>query len=179
MARTVYRETRRRYHWPEIQLNIWIVIVLAGSATCLGIFAWFMTVQTQMELGIPWVMPFMVTSSALGVAFVILILILAAQRFLLPGIIIIGSFVLFVLWLTGMIETAVQLYGSLANVNANCQNYVQNNAFRGNSIDTLAWLTQNNICNCWKTAFAFEVVNTVFYLWMMVMSWQVNRDIYE
>lgn len=54
MARTVYRETRRRYHWPEIQLNIWIVIVLAGSATCLGIFAWFMTVQTQMELGIPW-----------------------------------------------------------------------------------------------------------------------------
>lgn len=88
----------------------------------------------------------MVTSSALGVAFVILILVLAAQRFLLPGIIIIGSFVLFVLWLTGMIETAVQLYGSLANVNANCQNYVQNNAFKGNSIDTLAWLTQNNIC---------------------------------
>lgn len=37
----------------------------------------------------------------------------------------------------------------------------------------------SNLGNCWKTAFAFEVVNTVFYLWMMVMSWQVNRDIYE
>lgn len=92
------------------------------------------------------VMPFMVTSSALGVAFIILILILAAQRFLLPGIIIIGSFVLFVLWLTGLIETAMQLYGSLANVNANCQNYVQHQEFRGNSIDTLAWLTQTTIC---------------------------------
>ncbi|GAD95250.1 arginase [Paecilomyces variotii No. 5] len=125
------------------------------------------------------IMPFMVTSSALGVAFIILILILAAQRFLLPGIIIIGSFVLFVLWLTGLIETALQLYGSLANVNANCQNYVQHNQFKGNSIDTLSWLTQTNICNCWKTAFAFEVVNTVFFLWMMVMSWQVNRDIYD
>lgn len=30
--------------------------------------------------------------------------------------------------------------------------------------------------NCWKAAFAFELVNTVFYFWMMVMSWQVHRD---
>lgn len=30
--------------------------------------------------------------------------------------------------------------------------------------------------NCWKATFAFEVVNTAFYLWMMVMSWQVHRD---
>lgn len=92
------------------------------------------------------VMPFMVTSGALGVTFVLLILILAAQHFLLPGIIMIGSFILFVLWLTGLIGTALQLYGSLANIDANCQNYVSDNEFSGNSIDTLAWLTQSNIC---------------------------------
>lgn len=50
----VRREIRFRYHWPEIQLNIWLIVVLAGSATCLGIFAWFMTVQSQMDLGVPW-----------------------------------------------------------------------------------------------------------------------------
>lgn len=50
----VRREVRARYHWPETQLNIWLIVVLSGSATCLGIFVWFMTVQSQMNLGIPW-----------------------------------------------------------------------------------------------------------------------------
>ena len=48
------RETRRRYHWPEVQLNLWILIILAAAATDLGIFAWFITVQQQMRIGIPW-----------------------------------------------------------------------------------------------------------------------------
>lgn len=33
--------------------------------------------------------------------------------------------------------------------------------------------------NCWRTAFAFELVNTIFYVWMIIMSWQVNRDLYR
>lgn len=140
----------------------------------------------------------MITVGALGVAFVATILILAAQRFLLPGIIIIGSFIMLALWLTGLIETALQLYGGQANVNSNCQNYVTNMPWTGNTVETLAWLTQNTICtssffflfllllrknaniygagNCWKAAFAFELVNTIFYFWMMVMSWQVHKD---
>lgn len=88
----------------------------------------------------------MVTVGALGVAFVILILVLVAQRFLIPGIIILGSFILFVLWLTGLIETALQLYGGTANVNSNCQNYVSNQPYKGNTVEALAWLTQNTIC---------------------------------
>lgn len=54
MALRRSHQPRRRYHWPELQLNIWILIVLAGSAVCLGIFAWFMVVQGQLDLGIPW-----------------------------------------------------------------------------------------------------------------------------
>ncbi|KAJ6167810.1 hypothetical protein N7497_000653 [Penicillium chrysogenum] len=144
-------EARRRYHWPELQLNIWIMVVLSCSATCLGIFSWFIVVQSQMHLGTPWLFPYMVVCSALGVCFIFLIMVLASRHFLLPGIIIIGSFILLVLWLTGLIETSLQLYGVVAN---------------------------STICNCWKTAFALELVNTVFYLWMMIMSWQVNRDVY-
>lgn len=141
----------------------------------------------------------MVVSGSLGVFFIFLILVLAARRFLLPGIIIIGSFVLFALWLTGLIETALQLYGVAANVNDNCQNHVVNNVATGNYASTMVWLVQSTICkffpstlgwmdktasanvvsgNCWKTAFAFELVNTIFFLWMMIMSWQVNRDYY-
>lgn len=55
MAVRPYR--RRRYHWPELQLNIWIIIVLAASAICLGIFSWFMVVQSELKLGIPWYAP--------------------------------------------------------------------------------------------------------------------------
>jgi uncharacterized membrane protein len=50
----IVRESRRRYIWPEVQLNLWIFIVLAGSSTVLGINAWFIAVQDQMRLGVPW-----------------------------------------------------------------------------------------------------------------------------
>jgi hypothetical protein len=54
MAEVIYRARSRRYHWPEVQLNLWILIVLAAAATCLGIFAWFIVVQEQLRVGIPW-----------------------------------------------------------------------------------------------------------------------------
>lgn len=50
----VYRETRRKYRWPEVQLNLWIFVILAAASTVLGIFAWFMVVQQQLGIGIPW-----------------------------------------------------------------------------------------------------------------------------
>ena len=43
----------------------------------------------------------------------------------------------------------------------------------------LAYLEQRSICQSWSAAFAFEVVGTVFFLWMMIMAWQVQQDEYE
>lgn len=88
----------------------------------------------------------MVVTSSLGVFFIFLVLSLIARHFLLPGILILGSFILFVLWFTGLIETSLQLYGVTGNVNDNCQIYVVENVSRGNNMDTLAWLTQSTIC---------------------------------
>lgn len=88
----------------------------------------------------------MAVTGALGVFFVFLVLGLIARHLLLPGILILGSFILFVLWLAGLIETALQLYGVAGNVNDNCQIYVVENESRGDTIDTLAWLTQSTIC---------------------------------
>ena len=31
----------------------------------------------------------------------------------------------------------------------------------------------------WDAAFAFQIIGTVFLAWMMLMSWQVNRDEFE
>ncbi|MCJ1256707.1 hypothetical protein MMC24_004531 [Lignoscripta atroalba] len=203
MTEVVVVERRRKYHWPEAQLNIWIIIMLAASATCLGVFANFMTIQQQLRVGIPWfvfslsllllhrtkelttfgnpyrLFPYEVTVSALAVAFIILMLILISQRMLLPGIVIIGSFILFVLWLTGLIQTSIMLFGPVGSVNGNCNLYVTSQPFTGPSLNTLAYLQQKNICQSWQAAFAFEVIGTVFLLWMMIMAWQVNRDEYD
>lgn len=118
----------------------------------------------------------MVVVGALSLLFLLIILGLASQRYLIPGAIILGSFILFVLWLTGLIETSIQLYGSGSNINGNCQNLQK---FTGVSIDTLAWLTQNNICSCWRAIFGLEITAVVFFLWLMVMAWQVNNDNFD
>ena len=65
---------------------------------------------------------------------------------LLPGIVIIGSFILFVLWLAGLVETAIMDFGQGGNVNGNCGTYITGMPFTGVSLDTLAWLEQQNIC---------------------------------
>ena len=86
------------------------------------------------------------TVSALAIGFLILILVLIAQRILLPGIVIIGSFILFVLWLTGLVETGIQMFGPSNAVNNLCNTYIQGQQITGVSVGTLAWLEQRNIC---------------------------------
>jgi hypothetical protein len=121
---------------------------------------------------------FAIVTSSLTILFLLVILILAARRLLIPGVILLGSFVLFVLWLTTLIETAIQLFGS-GNVNNNCNLYVTGQSYRGVTVETLAWLTQSNICACWKASFAWSIVLAVLFFWMMVLAWQVQRDDYD
>lgn len=35
-----------------------------------------------------------------------------------------------------------------------------------------------NIGNCWKASFAWELVNVILYLWLMIMCYQVNIDFF-
>lgn len=104
--------------------------------------------------------PFGIVTASLTLIFLILILVLAAQRMLIPGIILLGSFILFVLWLTTLIETSIQLFGTSGNVNSNCNTYVTGQEYHGISIETLAWLTQSNICACWKAVFSWALIST-------------------
>jgi len=61
MARTVVGEAvvvREKYYWPDAQLNIWTIIMLATAGTILGVFAEFLMINNRMELGDgPWYVP--------------------------------------------------------------------------------------------------------------------------
>ncbi|KAL3418037.1 hypothetical protein PVAG01_11047 [Phlyctema vagabunda] len=173
MTEVIVERVRKRYHWPSIQLNLWILIMLVASSTILGVFANFIAVQEQLRLGIPWYFPYWVTVGALGIIFILVMLWLISKRQLLPGIVILGSFILFVLWMVGLIVTSIELWGPTGSVNANC-NLLQSS--RGPSQETLAYLQQRSICQSWQAAWAFELVGTIFLFWMIVMAYQVYRE---
>jgi len=176
MSEVIVRRIRTKYHWPAVQLNFWLFIMIVASSTILGINASFMSVQTQMQLGVPWYFPYWITTASLTLIFIITMLWLINQRQLLPGIVIMGAFILFILWTTGLIVYSVQLWGPSGSVNGNCQLYVNGNQFKGASINTLAWLQQRSICQSWIAAWAFELVGSIFLMWMVVMAYQVYTD---
>jgi hypothetical protein len=57
-----------------------------------------------------------------------------------------GSFILFVLWLVGLIVISIELWGPVGSVNGNCNLFVRAEESKGASTATLAWLEQNSIC---------------------------------
>ncbi|KAL8923315.1 MAG: hypothetical protein Q9208_004715 [Pyrenodesmia sp. 3 TL-2023] len=168
---------RRKYQWPEAQLNFWLFIMIVASSVILGIFSYLTSVQNSLRLGVPWILSFMITASALMIIFIIIMLGLISQQQLLPGVVVLGSFILFVLWLTGLIQTSITLYGPSGAVNSYCGSRPNTQII--NSQQTAVWLANSSLCADWRAAFAFEIVGTIFLLWMMVMAYQVNRDDFE
>ncbi|KAL9132891.1 MAG: hypothetical protein Q9175_005931 [Cornicularia normoerica] len=171
-------ERKRKYIWPEAQLNFWLIVMIAAAATIVGVFTYFMQLQSVFHLGVPWIFPYSIATGSLCLLFLLIILVLIQQRQLLPGIVVLGSFILFVLFLTGLIETSIQLYGPTGSVNSYCNLYKPSSGL-ANGQATLAWLETQGICQDWKAVFSFYIVGTVFLLWMMVMAWQVNQDNFD
>ncbi|KAI1437366.1 arginase-like protein [Xylaria sp. CBS 124048] len=169
------RRTARihRYHWPAIQLNIWMIIMLAASFLIIAVFASFIDIQNQILLDVPWYFAYFITVAGLTVGFILLLLWLIAQRRLLPSIVIIGAFVLFVLWLVGLIVIGIELWSPAGGVSSNCNVLVWNNRQKGDNAVTFAWLEQRSICQQWQAVFAFGLIGNVFLLWIIVMAGRV------
>jgi hypothetical protein len=135
--------------------------VLITGSVLIGIFAQFLTTQNQMGLGVPWyfrlsvleyllmgayrLFPYGVTVGSLTVLAVILLLIFLNKGNLTPGMLMIVSFVLLVLYITGIVGTGIQLWGE-GHVASTCNTYVNDNQQTGATLYTLAWMQQNNIC---------------------------------
>lgn len=54
MSELIVQRVRTKYHWPAFQLNFWLLIMLIASCVVTGIFSYFITVQQQLQIGIPW-----------------------------------------------------------------------------------------------------------------------------
>lgn len=202
-------ERKRKYIWPEAQLNFWLIVMIASAATIVGVFTYFLQLNSVFHLGNPpWyayplpspppptnqptkqkkfsrkltprlrIFPYSIATGSLCLLFLLIILALIQQRQLLPGIVVLGSFILFVLFLTGLIETSIQLYGPTGSVNSYCNLYRPSSGV-ANGQATLAWLETQGICQDWKAVFSFYIIGTVFLLWMMVMAYQVNQDNFD
>ncbi|KAF2121967.1 hypothetical protein BDV96DRAFT_562727 [Lophiotrema nucula] len=181
MARTVVGSAvvvRQKYYWPDAQLNLWTIIMLVTASTILGISAEFMSIQSQMRLDTPWIFPYGVSVGALAIVFILIEIILIAQRRLLPGIMLLFGFILLVLFIAGIVGTAIQLFAG-PNINNQCNTWVFNQKATGPSGNTLAFLQQQNICQCWDAIFAFWIIGSVFLIWMLVMASQVNMNQYD
>jgi arginase len=51
-------ERVHKYHWPAVQLNIWMLIMLIAACTIIGVFGTFIQIQQTLLLPIPWCVPF-------------------------------------------------------------------------------------------------------------------------
>lgn len=58
----------------------------------------------------------------------------------------IGAFLLFVLWLVGLVVVSVQLFGPSGSIQGTCNLQVFNRNPHGLTQETLAWMQQKNIC---------------------------------
>ncbi|KAH6653318.1 hypothetical protein BKA67DRAFT_519231 [Truncatella angustata] len=166
-----------KYHWPAVQLNVWMIIMLVAASLLIGVFAIFIQQQRVLNLAVPWYFPYWITVGSLTILFILGLLWLISQRRLLPSIVIIGAFMFFVLWMVGLIVTSIELWGPSGSVNSNCQNLVFNqntNAF--NQQEKLAWMEQQSICQSWQAAWSFALIGCIFLLWMMIMAIQVFYD---
>ncbi|RSL72477.1 hypothetical protein CEP53_001082 [Fusarium sp. AF-6] len=163
----------RTYNWPPIQLNFWIFVILLASTSIIGVFSSFIQIQEQLLLPIPWYFPYFITVGSLTVIFIIGIFWLIAQRRLLPAIVMIGAFMFFVLWLVGLVIVGIQLFGPNGSIQSVCDVQVFGRNPTGQSERTMAWLQQRNICQCWQLVFAMSLTGTVFFIWVMIMAYQV------
>lgn len=91
-----------------------------------------------------------------------------------------GCFVLFVLFMAGLVETAIQLYGPRGSVNSYCNAYRAVSGYQqGQGQETLAYIATKGICDDWKALFSFWLVGAVFLLWMIFVAWQVQQDVFD
>lgn len=118
--------------------------------------------------------PYYITVAAIVIVFIWIMLWLIFQRRLLPAIVMIGGFMLFVLWLVGLIVVSVELWGGNGVAAAcNAQVFGVDPQPTGETLQTLAWLQQQSICQGWQAVFALGLVGAIFLLWIMVMAYQV------
>lgn len=135
--------------------------------------------------------PYFITVGAITMLFIGGIVWLIYNRLLLPAIVMVGAFIVFVLWMVGLVAVSIQLWGPGGSVQDTCNLQVFNQSPQSSTESTLAWMQQKNICKfdsgsahilmlmclcagqSWQLVFAMALTGIIFLLWVMVMAYQV------
>ncbi|SPN99232.1 related to apsB protein [Cephalotrichum gorgonifer] len=133
------------YKWPWIPFNIWMFLMLASSCVIIGAFSSFMQIQAQLLLPVPWYFPYFVTVASFSIIYVGTLVFLLSRHRLLPAIVMIGAFLVLVLWFVGLVVVSIQLWGPSGSVNGTCNLRVFNRSPKGDNVETLAWLMEKSI----------------------------------
>lgn len=163
------------YKWPWIPFNAWMFLMLLSSCTIVGVFSSFIGIQYQLELPVPWCVspsnllrgspsivawilprdvkltlscryfPYYITVASFSILYVGTLVFLLSRHRLLPAIVMIGAFLVLVLWFVGLVVVAIQLWGS-NGVNGECNLRVFNETPKGDTRETLAWMMERSIC---------------------------------
>lgn len=112
------------------------------------------------------ILPYGIAVGAVTEVLVWIIVLLSFQRRLFPGVVILKAFILFVLYLTGMIGTAQQLFGPVIKA-------CQGNSASGLKVEAMLWLLQRTTCEDWYVVFGFFVVGMIFEVWIFVVARKV------
>ncbi|PHH60758.1 hypothetical protein CDD81_1296 [Ophiocordyceps australis] len=163
----------RTYNWPPWQLNFWIFVMVLTSTTIVAVFSIFIQTQFQLELPVPWYFTYYVTVGALALLSIVGLFWLIHVRRLLPAIVMMGAFIIFVLWLVGLVVISIQFWGPNGSIYSNCKAHVFSQNPKGKTLETLAWLQQRNICQSWQLVFAMGLIGAIFLVWLMIMAYQV------
>lgn len=93
--------------------------------------------------------PYYITVASFSILYVGTLVFLLSRHRLLPAIVMIGAFLVLVLWFVGLVVVAIQLWGS-NGVNGECNLRVFNENPKGDTRETLAWMMERSICklNC-------------------------------
>ena len=89
--------------------------------------------------------PYYITVASFSILYVSLLVFLLSRHRLLPAIVMIGAFLVSVLWFVGLVVVSLQLWGG-NGVNGECNLRVFDRNPTGDSRETLAWMMEKSIC---------------------------------
>ena len=117
------------------------------------------------------IIPYGITVGALTEVFVWAMLFRSFQRKLLPNHVMMLAWIMFALYLTGFIETAIQLFGPILPA---CKRWVDGRDDSGLSYDTLVWLTQARTCESWYIIISFWGTGGLMLIWIIILAYNVQ-----
>lgn len=134
------------HQWKQEKFYPWAILTIICGTIITGCAAFGLETQNQLLLPPLWLFSFSISAGVIAIVLTLVSMGMVSTNALKPGVMIIFASIIFVLFLTGLVATALQLYGPSGSISADCQSYILAHPVEGPSLTTLAWLHQRSLC---------------------------------